>query len=84
VSRKAFRFNFEKAITELEHLVTTMETGTLSLEEALQAFERGIVLTRACQQALTEAETKISVLLEKDGQSVLEPFFVPLEQQEET
>jgi exodeoxyribonuclease VII small subunit len=46
---------FEKSLKELEALVAKMEQGNLSLEESLQHFERGIQLTRTCQQALKEA-----------------------------
>jgi exodeoxyribonuclease VII small subunit len=39
-----------------------MEAGNLSLEEALQAFERGIQLTRTCQQKLQAAEQQVKIL----------------------
>jgi len=57
--------NFEAAIAELEALVEEMERGDISLEDSLKKFERGIELTRACQQALQEAEQKIQMLIEK-------------------
>ena len=57
--------NFEAAITELESLVEEMEQGDISLEESLKKFERGIELTRTCQQALQEAEQKVQMLIEK-------------------
>ena len=44
-----------------------MEDGKLSLEESLQAFERGIKLTRECQSALKNAEQKVQVLLNENG-----------------
>ena len=66
--------DFETALAELEALVEKMEQGDLSLDESLQQFERGVQLTRSCQKALQEAEQKVQVLLEKDGQSSLEPF----------
>lgn len=59
---------------ELEQLVEQMERGELSLEESLKSFERGIKLTRTCQQALRDAEQKVQILLEKNGQQSLEPF----------
>lgn len=59
---------------ELEKLVEEMERGDLSLEESLKSFERGIKLTRTCQQALQDAEQKVQILLEKNGQQTLEPF----------
>jgi len=58
---------FEKALAELEALVEKLEQGDLSLEESLKAFERGIQLTRTCQQALAEAEQKVEQLLAEDG-----------------
>ena len=65
---------FEKSLKELEALVTKMEQGNLSLEESLQHFERGIQLTRTCQQALKEAEQKVEILLNKSGQDDIAPF----------
>jgi exodeoxyribonuclease VII small subunit len=66
--------DFETALAELEALVEKMEQGDLTLDESLQQFERGVQLTRSCQQALKTAEQKVQVLLEKDGQVSLEPF----------
>jgi exodeoxyribonuclease VII small subunit len=65
---------FEKSLKELEALVTKMEQGNLSLEESLQHFERGIQLTRSCQQALKEAEQKVEILMNKSGQDDIAPF----------
>lgn len=66
--------DFEKALNELEALVEQMEQGDMGLEESLKAFERGVVLTRCCQQALKEAEQKVQVLLERDGKAEIEPL----------
>ncbi|WP_455365577.1 exodeoxyribonuclease VII small subunit [Kaarinaea lacus] len=57
--------NFEAAIAELESLVEEMEQGDISLEDSLKKFERGIELTRTCQQALQDAEQKVQMLIEK-------------------
>lgn len=65
---------FEEALTELEHLVEQMERGELSLEDSLQTFERGIHLTRRCQQALQAAEDKVEILLGDDPDAAPEPF----------
>jgi exodeoxyribonuclease VII small subunit len=74
VPKKTNSINFEKTLAELEQLVEKMEKGDLSLEESLKYFERGITLTKACQQALSEAEQKVSILLDKNGKPELEPF----------
>jgi exodeoxyribonuclease VII small subunit len=65
---------FEKSLKELEALVAKMEQGNLSLEESLQHFERGIQLTRICQQALKEAEQRVEMLLKSSGQNDIVPF----------
>lgn len=71
---KKTTLTFEQALAELETLVTTMEQGELSLEESLKSFERGVELTRTCQQALKEAEQKIEILSRKTPDAELEPF----------
>ena len=65
-NKKTDSFNFEQALENLEELVTAMEEGELSLEESLQAFEKGIKLTRECQSALKKAEQKVQVLINED------------------
>ena len=54
--------NFEAAMAELEALVAQMEEGDLSLDDSLKAFERGVMLTRQCQQALSQAELRVQAL----------------------
>jgi|TARA_B110000285_G_C14729554_1_gene425799 exodeoxyribonuclease VII small subunit len=67
MTKKQTKFDFEMALEELEALVSSMEDGELSLEESLQAFEKGIKLTRECQTALKNAEQKVQVLLNANG-----------------
>jgi len=64
--------DFEAALEELEALVERMETGELSLEESLRAFERGVALTRDCQRALKDAELRVQALTESGGDLTLE------------
>ncbi len=54
--------DFEDSLSELEALVEALEEGNLSLDESLKSFERGIKITRECQQALKMAEQRVSVL----------------------
>jgi exodeoxyribonuclease VII small subunit len=63
--------SFEASLTELNRLVEALESGQLSLEASLQAFEQGVKLTRECQLALTQAEQRVKTLLQVDGESVL-------------
>lgn len=67
-------FNFEAALAELNQLVEKMEQGDLTLEESLKSFERGVTLTRECQQALKAAEQKVQILMQTNGKSTLENF----------
>lgn len=66
--------NFEQQMQQLEQLVTRMESGDLSLEESLQAFEQGVSLTRNCQKLLSEAEQRVSRLQENQGDVGFEPL----------
>jgi exodeoxyribonuclease VII small subunit len=66
--------SFEESLTELEQLVLKMEQGNLSLDESLKLFERGIELTRTCQKTLKEAEQKVRILMEENGELTLKPF----------
>lgn len=66
--------DFEAALQELETLVEKMEQGELSLEDSLQHFERGVTLSRTCQQALKAAEQKVEVLMQKNAREEITPF----------
>ncbi len=66
---------FEKSLEELEILFHDLEQGELSLEQSLTAFERGVKLTRECQQALKTAEQRVEQLVENsDGTLETRPF----------
>lgn len=68
------QLSFETAIDELEQIVAQLESGDLELEQSLKLFERGIELTRVSQNKLQEAEQKVQILMEKNGQLELQPF----------
>ncbi len=53
---------FEKALAELEKIVARMESGELSLEQALATHKRGLELARFCQQKLEAAQQQVKVL----------------------
>ncbi len=66
--------DFEQSLAQLEALVEKLENSEFTLEQSLQAFEQGVTLTRQCQKALSEAEQKVQVLVEQNGQSQGVPF----------
>jgi exodeoxyribonuclease VII small subunit len=68
MARKKAAADFEHSLADLQALVERLENGELSLEDSLSAFEQGIRLTRECQGALTQAEQKVQMLLERDGE----------------
>ena len=74
MARKKAAPDFEHSLAELQTLVERLESGELSLEDSLTAFEQGIGLTRECQAALAQAEQKVQILLERDGELQLTPF----------
>jgi len=74
MARKKASIDFEQSLADLQALVERLENGELSLEDSLTAFEQGISLTRDCQSALVQAEQKVQVLLERDGELAAEPF----------
>jgi exodeoxyribonuclease VII small subunit len=74
VARKTKTPTFEEALKELESLVETLEQGDQSLEESLKSFERGVTLTRLCQESLKEAEQKVQILSGEQQTSELESF----------
>ena len=53
---------FEKALEELEALVTRMEDGKLPLEESLTAYQRGAELIKYCESRLSDAQARIAIL----------------------
>jgi exodeoxyribonuclease VII small subunit len=53
---------FEDALRDLEGIVEKLETGELSLEEALGAFEEGVSLVRYLEDTLVAVEKRVEVL----------------------
>jgi exodeoxyribonuclease VII small subunit len=66
--------SFETCLEELEKVVKELEGGDLSLERSLELFERGMGLSDTCRQQLEAAETRVEMLIRKDGKMTAEPF----------
>lgn len=66
--------DFENALGQLEQLVEKMETGEMSLEDSLGAYERGVGLYRRCQQALEDAELRVRLLSDPTAPETAQPF----------
>ena len=66
--------DFEQQLESLEALVTSLETGDLSLEDSMQSFEQGIKVARECQKALKEAEQKVEILTRQGNELVSDHY----------
>lgn len=65
---KESKLSFESALTQLETVVESMESGDVPLAELLEQFEAGSKLLKICETRLKEAELKIEQLKKtKDG-----------------
>lgn len=66
---------FETSLKKLEEVVKRLESGELSLEDSMKAFEEGVKHAAICTKKLNEAERKVEVLLKrKDGTFARETF----------
>jgi exodeoxyribonuclease VII small subunit len=69
--------SFEQAIEELEGTVRRLEGGSLTLDESLAAFEKGIGLARECEGKLAEAKGRVEQLIrDSQGNVAVKPFEV--------
>jgi len=65
---------FESCLDQLEKVVKELEGGDLQLERSLDLFEKGMALSETCRKQLEEAETRVEMLIKKDGKVQPEPF----------
>lgn len=68
--------NFEESMKMLENIVIELENGNLNLDESVNKFEEGMKISKQCNKILEEAEKKITILLENDGELEEENFEV--------
>lgn len=66
--------NFEESMKKLEEIVIELENGNLNLDESVKKFEDGMKIAKQCNTILENAEKKITILLEKNGELNEEDF----------
>ena len=66
--------SFESCLEELEKVVRELEGGDLSLDRSVELFERGMELSDSCRKQLEEAETRVDMLVRKEGKMTAQPF----------
>lgn len=71
---KSKEMNFEEAMQELEKITRELEKGDLSLDESVKKFEKGMEVSKRCNEILENAEKKITILIKKDDEYVEENF----------
>lgn len=69
--------SFEKALAELERILQNLEDGTITLEDSLAQYERGVILLKNCYERLRDAEQRILKVTGVDGEG--KPIFEPFE-----
>ena len=65
--------SFESAMTELEMLVSQMESDKMSLEQSIDAYKRGAELLQVCQKSLSDAEQQVRILTEANKLADFKP-----------
>lgn len=74
-SNAADTTSFESALAELETIVQQLESGKISLDDSVAAYERGMMLRQLCETRLNEAQLKIQhVAVSGDGALQLTPL----------
>jgi exodeoxyribonuclease VII small subunit len=67
--------SFEEALAELQALVKDLEKGEGKLDEAVDAYKRGIALKEHCEKTLRDAQEKIAkIVIAPDGEAKAEPL----------
>jgi exodeoxyribonuclease VII small subunit len=69
--------DFETNLKQLEEIVSKLEGGELTLDQALALFEEGVKLSRYCNAKLEEAERKVETLIKSADGSLVETPFTP-------
>lgn len=65
---------FEEALAKLEEIVSKLENEELPLDESLKIFEEGVSLYRLCNKELSQAESKINMIIQENDEIRKIPF----------
>ena len=66
--------SFEEQMEKLKKIVSELEKGDLNLDDSVAKFEEGIKISKECNKTLQEAEKKITMLINEDGEIKEENF----------
>ncbi|NLT11503.1 MAG: exodeoxyribonuclease VII small subunit [Clostridiaceae bacterium] len=71
------KMTYEQAVFELEMTVKALENGSVSLDESVKLYQRGVRLSNRCAELLADAENKVSILTQTQGNNLAEKPFSP-------
>lgn len=66
--------SFEASIDKLEQIVTQLESGDTLLEQSIELFQEGMMLAKRCSEKLEQAEHKIEMIMEQNGEWKRQPY----------
>lgn len=59
------KINLEESLKELEEIAKALEQGDLTIDEAMEKYERGVKLARSCTRKINEVKQRIEVQEDK-------------------
>lgn len=62
MSKSAKKLKFEEALTRLERIIESLESGEVGIDESLAGYEEAMKLVAHCRKTLDEAEQRIRVI----------------------
>ena len=69
-AKKSKQISFEEALQALEDITRQLESGSLSLDESIKAYEQGMELKKICQAMLEKAEEKLEFLEKQENGTI--------------
>lgn len=66
--------SYEEALKELENILSQLESGQLSLDEAVALFEKSVELSKLCFDKIKETEGKVEIIKKELDKIVVKPF----------
>lgn len=76
------KLNYEQAVAELEKIVSRLEAGDVTLDESMELFQNGMLLSKFCTDKLQQMEEKITTLITMPDQTINEQPFSNLKETE--
>lgn len=70
--QEILNLTYEQALSELEKVVETLESGSTALDRSIELYSLGAMLKNHCQEKLRDAEEKVSIIMENDTNNALD------------